>query len=40
MLTGISTAAQLAALPPAQRPTEVAANADELASALDRLARS
>ena len=39
MLTGISTAAQLAALPPAQRPTEVAANADELASALDRLAR-
>jgi 4-nitrophenyl phosphatase len=40
MLTGISTAAQLAALPPAQRPTEVAANADELAAALDRLARS
>jgi len=40
MLTGISTAAQLAALPPEQRPTEVAANAEELAAALDRLARS
>jgi 4-nitrophenyl phosphatase len=39
MLTGISTAAQLAALPPAERPTEVAADADELAAALDRLAR-
>jgi 4-nitrophenyl phosphatase len=39
MLTGISTAAQLAALPPAQRPTEVAADAGELAAALDRLAR-
>ena len=39
MLTGISTAAQLAALPPDQRPTEVAANADELAAALDRLGR-
>jgi HAD superfamily hydrolase (TIGR01450 family) len=39
MLTGISTAAQLAALPPEQRPTEVAANAEELAAALDRLAR-
>jgi len=40
MLTGISTAAQLAALPPDRRPTEVAANAEELAAALDRLARS
>jgi 4-nitrophenyl phosphatase len=39
MLTGISTAAQLAALPPAQGPTEVAADAGELAAALDRLAR-
>ena len=39
MLTGISTAADLAALPPALRPTEVAANAAELAAALDRLAR-
>jgi ribonucleotide monophosphatase NagD (HAD superfamily) len=39
MLTGISTAAQLAALPAADRPTEVAANAEELAAALDRLAR-
>jgi glycerol 3-phosphatase-2 len=36
MLTGISTAAQLAALPAAERPTEVAADADELAAALDR----
>jgi len=40
MLTGISTEAQLAAIPPNQRPTEVAANAEELAAALDRLARS
>ncbi len=40
MLTGISTAAQLAALPPAERPTEVAADADELAAALERLARA
>ena len=39
MLTGISTAAQLEAVPSAQRPTEVAANAGELAAALDRLAR-
>jgi HAD superfamily hydrolase (TIGR01450 family) len=39
MLTGISTVAQLAALPAAQHPTMVAANADELAVALDRLAR-
>jgi HAD superfamily hydrolase (TIGR01450 family) len=40
MLTGISTAAQLAALPAAARPTEVAADAAELAAALDRLARA
>jgi HAD superfamily hydrolase (TIGR01450 family) len=40
MLTGISTAAQLAALPAAARPTEVAADAAELATALDRLARA
>ena len=39
MLTGISTAAHLAALPAADRPTEVAADAAELAAALDRLAR-
>jgi phosphoglycolate/pyridoxal phosphate phosphatase family enzyme len=40
MLTGISTTAQLDDLPAAERPTEVAANADELAAALDRLARA
>jgi HAD superfamily hydrolase (TIGR01450 family) len=40
MLTGISSAAQLAALPPEQRPTEVAADAAELAASLDRLARA
>ena len=40
MLTGISTTAQLDDLPAAERPTEVAAGADELAAALDRLARS
>jgi phosphoglycolate/pyridoxal phosphate phosphatase family enzyme len=39
MLTGISTAAQVAALPAADRPTEIAADASELAAALDRLAR-
>ncbi len=38
MLTGISTTVQLDDLPAAERPTEVAANADELAAALDRLA--
>jgi HAD superfamily hydrolase (TIGR01450 family) len=37
-LTGISTAAELAALPPAARPTEVAADAAGLAAALARLA--
>jgi 4-nitrophenyl phosphatase len=40
MLTGISTERQLAALPAAERPTEVAADAAELAAALDRLART
>jgi hypothetical protein len=39
MLTGVSTAAELEALPPDQRPTEVATNADELAAALERLAQ-
>jgi 4-nitrophenyl phosphatase len=38
MLTGVSTAAQLDALPEGERPTEVAADADGLAAALDRLA--
>ena len=38
MLTGISGAAQVAALAPADRPTEVAADAAGLAAALDRLA--
>ena len=36
----LSRARMIAALPPDQRPTEVAANAEELAAALDRLARS
>ena len=40
MLTGISTAAQLEALPAHERPTEVAADADALSAALDRLAAS
>ena len=40
MLTGITTPSQLAKVAPADRPTEVAANADELAAALDRLERS
>jgi ribonucleotide monophosphatase NagD (HAD superfamily) len=39
MLTGISKRSELAALPPAQHPTEIAADADELSAALDRLAR-
>jgi 4-nitrophenyl phosphatase len=39
MLTGISTAAQLAALPVEQRPTEVAADAAALESVLARMAR-
>ena len=40
MLTGITTEAQLAALPDAERPTAVAADAAGLAAALDRLAGS
>jgi phosphoglycolate/pyridoxal phosphate phosphatase family enzyme len=39
MLTGVTTRAQVAALDPADRPTEIAADAAELAAALDRLAR-
>jgi HAD superfamily hydrolase (TIGR01450 family) len=38
MLTGVSTDAEIEALPEADRPTAVAADADELAAALDRLA--
>ncbi len=38
MLTGITTRAQLAALAAADRPTEIAADAAELAAALGRLA--
>jgi 4-nitrophenyl phosphatase len=38
MLTGISTRAQAAALAAADQPTEVAADAQELAQALERLA--
>ena len=37
MLTGVSTREQLEALEASQRPTAVAADADELAAALDRL---
>jgi ribonucleotide monophosphatase NagD (HAD superfamily) len=37
MLTGVSTREQLDALPPDQRPDEVAADAAELAAALERL---
>jgi phosphoglycolate/pyridoxal phosphate phosphatase family enzyme len=39
MLTGVSTEAELDALPADERPTEVATNADELAAALERLAQ-
>jgi 4-nitrophenyl phosphatase len=39
MLTGITTAAQVAALPDAERPTEVASDSAELSAALERLAR-
>jgi 4-nitrophenyl phosphatase len=39
MLTGVSTKAQLDALPPADRPTAVAADAAELEEALERLSR-
>jgi 4-nitrophenyl phosphatase len=38
MLTGVTSRAQLDALPPADRPTEVAADASGLASVLERLA--
>ena len=38
MLTGVTTRAQVAALAEADRPTEIAADAAELAAALDRLA--
>ena len=38
MLTGVTTAAGLEALPPEERPTAVAADATELARILDRLA--
>jgi HAD superfamily hydrolase (TIGR01450 family) len=37
MMTGVSTAADLEALPPDRRPTEVARSAEELAAALTRL---
>jgi len=39
MLTGVTDRAALEALQPGDRPTEVAADATELAAALDRLAR-
>lgn len=39
MLTGVTTAAELEAAPPDQRPTAVAADAAELAGVLDRLSR-
>jgi HAD superfamily hydrolase (TIGR01450 family) len=38
MLTGVTTREQVDALPPDQRPTAVAADADELAAALNALA--
>jgi phosphoglycolate/pyridoxal phosphate phosphatase family enzyme len=38
MLTGVTTRAQLEALPAAEQPTAVAADAAELAAALERLA--
>jgi HAD superfamily hydrolase (TIGR01450 family) len=38
MLTGVTTQAMVDALPPELQPTEVAANAEQLAAALDRLA--
>jgi HAD superfamily hydrolase (TIGR01450 family) len=39
MLTGVSTRAQADALPPDERPTAIAADADELRAVLARLAR-
>jgi hypothetical protein len=38
MLTGVTTRAEVDALPADQQPTAVAADAGELAAALDRLA--
>ena len=38
MLTGVTTRAQVEALPDDERPTAVAADADELAAALDTIA--
>lgn len=38
MLTGVTTPAQAAALPPGQRPTAIVRDAAELAAVLDRLA--
>jgi hypothetical protein len=38
MLTGVTNQAQLDALPTTERPTAIAADATELAAALDRLA--
>jgi 4-nitrophenyl phosphatase len=40
MLTGVTSRAAVDALAPADRPTEVAADAADLAAALERLARS
>jgi phosphoglycolate/pyridoxal phosphate phosphatase family enzyme len=40
MLTGVATRAQVEALPASERPTEIAADAADLARALDRLARA
>ena len=40
VLTGVTTAAQLARVPASERPTEVAADSAELAAILERLARS
>jgi hypothetical protein len=39
MLTGVSTRAQLDALPEAERPTAVATDASELEEALERLSK-
>jgi 4-nitrophenyl phosphatase len=38
MLTGVTTREQVEALPPSDRPTAIAANAAELAAALERMA--
>jgi 4-nitrophenyl phosphatase len=38
MLTGVATREEIDALPPDERPTAVAADADELAAVLERLA--